>query len=137
MKTFATAVVLCGSAAALLGHPAVPVTPPPVRWELRVLGIDSFESLIEFERDLQGRFPNAGLRLVSSSLVPGQPGRSQAVWQLSAPPADGDALFSSAFRVGSFTASFSGHEMQGWRVEPWREGPVEPGRPVAAPRGFE
>lgn len=137
MKSFVTAVVLCGSAAALFGHPVAPFAPPLVRWELRVHGIDSFESLIQFERDLQGRFPGAGLRLVSSSLVPGQPGRSQAVWQVSAPPSDADPLFSSVFRVGSFTASFSGHELQGWRVETWREGAVESGRPVAGPRGFE
>ena len=137
MKAFLTAVVLCGSAAVLSGHPATPVAPPAVRWELRVQGIDSFESLIQFERDLQGRFPGAGLRLVSSSLIPGQPGRSQAVWQLSGPPVDGDPLFSSVFRLGSFTASFSGHEMQGWRVETWREGGVEAGRPVAGLRGFE
>ena len=105
MKTFATAVLLCGAAATLFGQPATSVTPAPVRWELRVRGIDSFESLIAFERDLQGRFPGAGLRLVSSSLVPGQPGRSLAVWQLSAPPAEGDLLFSHLFRVGSFTPS--------------------------------
>jgi hypothetical protein len=105
------------------------------RWELRVLGLTSFEALLGLEEDLRLRFRENRIRLVSCRLTPESSAHSVTTWEVSGPEPFEDC-FPAGLRVTAFTATFAGHDLRARRLDVTTSPIAIPDVPSPGTRGF-